>query len=198
MGSLELVEVKLQPTDVCSLFRISLLRALDLWSCLCIVKLSCQLWLGICELGRSLLECFLNFYELLSHIVHLPLILFKVLLDFHARPAGLLSFLHPTLHFLNELSKLSILFVFYLQSTDNLVVFLLDLGNNQIPLLEFLLNNFKLLGVSEGILAFDNFLKLLPQPHAFIHIKFDFDFCLMRASVFYVALQQFDLVLSLS
>lgn len=74
--------------------------------------------------------------------MHLPLILFKVLLEFHARLAGLLGFLHPTLHLLNELSKLSILFVFNLQSTDNLVVFLLDLGNNQIPLLEFLLNNF--------------------------------------------------------
>lgn len=130
--------------------------------------------------------------------MHLLLILFKVLLQLHARFARLLGLLYPPLHFLHELGKLSVLFVFYLQSIDYLIVLLLDLRDNQVSLLEFLLNNFQLLGICECVLALDDLLKLLPQSRAFIHIKLDFDFCLMGAGVFYVAFQQFDLVLPLS
>ena len=118
----------------------------------------------------------LQLYYLFSELIQISFLVLDLLLELDVCLAVCLSFLHSTFHLLDKLSKLSILLVLLQESLIDLSVLSLHLTNHSISLLKLLFNDFKLLRVSKGVLAFDNFFKLMPEPCTFLHIQFDFDF----------------------
>ena len=99
---------------------------------------------------------------LFSELIQISFLVLDLFLELGICLAVCLCFLHSTFHLLDKLSKLSVLFVLLQESLIDLTVFSLHLTNHSISLLEFFFNDFKLLRVSEGVFAFDNFFELMP------------------------------------
>lgn len=87
--------------------------------------------------------------------------------------------------------------VLLLDLLNQLVVLLLELLNRDVALLELLLNNFKFLGVCEGVLALYDLFQICAQPRALVHVHLDLDFGFVSAGVFYVSFEKLYLVVSL-
>ena len=106
-----------------------------------------------------------------------------------------LCFTHSSLQLLSKLSQLPIVLIFFRHLLDQILVFILQLLDDNIALLELLLNYFQLLWVSEGIFGLDYLFEVRAKTNALIHIHFDFDFCLVSPCVFNIPFQKFNLIL---
>ena len=117
--------------------------------------------------------------DLLPELVQISLLVFDLFLELHICFAVCLSFLHPALHLLDQLGKLSILFILLQECLVDLSVLGLHLADHCVSLLEFLFNYFELLWVGKRVFAFDYLFKLVPQPGTFIHVELNFylNFC---------------------
>ena len=130
--------------------------------------------------------------------MHLPLIFFVFTLVLVGSFARSLRLFHSSLHFLHQLSQLSIFIILDLDCFVELTLFLVHSCDHLISLLEFLLNNFQLLWVSKGILRFDDLFKLGTKSNALVHVKFYLDFSLMSLCVLYIPFKQLYFFLPLA
>jgi hypothetical protein len=116
---------------------------------------------------------------LFSDLVHLSIFVFELLFRLGIQLACSLSSLHTTLHVLDKLSQLPILFVLLGEGLCNVSILVLHLTDDYITLLELLLDDLKLLGVSKRVLTLDHLFELVAKTGTFIHVQFDFDFQLL-------------------
>lgn len=123
-----------------------------------------------------------------------PLIFFAILFRFPDCFDLRLCLSHPSLHFLHKLSQLSVFFVLFLKHAKDFLVFYLHLLNNHVSLLEFLLDDLKLLRVCESIFWLDDLLELFSKSNAFIHVHLYLNLCFMSPRILDVPLQKFNLV----
>ena len=146
----------------------------------------CFLLLELCAKSSILV---LQFNDLLPQLVQISFLVLDFLLELHISLAICLCLLHPSLHLLYQLSKLPVLLIFLQECFVDLSILCLHLAYHCISLQEFLFYYFQLLRVCKCVLAFDDFLKLVPKSGALIHVKLHFDLNLGQSSATDVSFQ---------
>lgn len=143
------------------------------------------------ELFNCGVETFVGLPEvnyLLSQLSDLSVFISGLFFEFLTFLFGGYCLFHTSLHLLNELSQLSVFFIFLAHLLWNIGVLVLHLADDDVALLEFLLDDFELLWVSEGILAFNNLFKLMPKAGTFVNVHFVFYLKLLQLRASDVAL----------
>ena len=158
------------------------------------LTLICRALLQLLSFSCKLFNLLPSLKKILTHFVDFPLVFFAILFRFSNCFYLRLCLSHPSLHFLHKLSQLSVFFVFLLKHAKDFLVFYLHLLNNHVSLLEFLLDDLKLLRIRESIFWLDDLLELFSKSNAFIHVHLDFNLCFMSPRILYVPLQKFNLV----
>jgi len=136
-----------------------------------------------------------KFEDVFAHFVDLSFTFLEGKLGLCVCFAGRLSFASSSFHLLHQLSKLSVFFVLLLKLRNHALVFLLQLVNHKVSLLELLLNNFKFLRIGKCILRLNNLFQVAAQADALVHIGFNFELCFVGPGIFNIAFQQFNLVI---
>lgn len=96
--------------------------------------------------------------QLFSNLVHLSIFVLELLLRFIIRFASSLGSFHSSLHVLDQLSQLPILFVLFGKGLCDISVLVLHLADDYIALLELFLDDLQLLWVSKRVLTLNHFL----------------------------------------